>query len=103
MGASNIGYLLSSVCFSVSFDASKRDAFIDLHCSEFYGYHPLLKLVIKPVAVLFEDQRSKASCKRNIKAFLLLIDCSRFLCLPVFMLYKNRSSKEKSSLNLNDF
>ena len=33
---------------------------------------------MKPVAVLLADQRSKASCERNIKAFLSLIDCSRF-------------------------
>ena len=33
-----------------------------------------LKLVIKPVAVLLEDQRSKASRKRNIKATLLSIE-----------------------------
>ena len=78
MGASNIGYLLSSLCYSGSFDASKRDAFIDLPCSEFYAYHHSLELVIKPIAVLLEDQRSKASCERNIKAFLSLIDCSRF-------------------------
>ena len=103
MGASNIGYLLSSVCYNGSVDASKRDAFIDLPCSEFYAYHHLLELVIKPVAVLLEDQRSKASCERNIKAYLLLIDCSRFRYFPEFVLYQNRSSKEKSSLILNDF
>ena len=35
------------------------------------NYHGFPKLVIKPVAVLLEDQRTKASCKRNIKATLL--------------------------------
>ena len=81
-----------------------RDAFIDLPFSEFYLYYHSLELVIKPVPVLLEDQRSKASFERNIKAFLRWSPVVVFdLCFPAFMLYQNRSSKEKSSLNLDDF
>ena len=37
-----------------------------------YDWSSVFQLVIKPVAVLLEDQRSKANCKRNIKANLEL-------------------------------
>ena len=39
-----------------------------LSCTAICGYNTVLKLVIKPVAVLLEDQRSEGSCKRNFKA-----------------------------------
>ena len=74
MGTGNIGCLLSAVWYSGRFDTSDRDAFIELPCSELCGYYPLLKLIFKPVAVLLEDQRSAASCERNTKATLLLIE-----------------------------
>ena len=70
----NIGCLLCAVLHRGRFDTSERDAFIELPCSEFCGYHPLLKLLFKPVTVLLEDQRSKASRERNTKATLLLIE-----------------------------
>ena len=39
-----------------------------------YCYFSLFKLVIKPVPVLLEDQGSKASCKKNVKATILSIE-----------------------------
>ena len=60
--------------YSGRFDTSERDAFIELPCSELCGYHRLLKLIFKPVSVPLEDQRSAASCERNTKATLLLIE-----------------------------
>ena len=74
MGTGNIGCLLSAVWYSGRFDTSERDAFVELPCSELCGYYPLLKLIFKPGAVLLEDQRSAASCERNTKATLLLIE-----------------------------
>ena len=74
MGTSNIGCLLSAVWYSGRFDTSERDAFVELPCSELCGYYPLLKLIFKHGAVLLEDQRSAASCERNTKATLLLIE-----------------------------
>ena len=74
MDTGNIGCLLSAVWYSGRFDTSERDAFIELPCSELCGYHRLLKLIFKPVSVLLEDQRSAASCERNTKATLLLIE-----------------------------
>ena len=74
MDTGNIGCLLSAVWYSGRFDTSERDAFIELPCSELCGYYRLLKLIFKPVSVLLEDQRSAASCERNTKATLLLIE-----------------------------
>lgn len=75
MGASNICYLLSPFLYSIKISTSKRDAsFKYLPCQGIYGYFSISKLVFKPVALLFEDRRSKKSCKRNIKATLLLIE-----------------------------
>ena len=74
MGTSNIGCLLSAVWYSGRSDTSQRDAFIELPCSELCGYHRLLKLIFEPVSVLLEDQRIAASCERNTKATLLLIE-----------------------------
>ena len=74
MGTGNIGCLLSAVWYSGRFDTSERDAFIELPCSELCGYYRLFQLIFKPVTVLLEDQRSAASCERNTKATLLLIE-----------------------------
>ena len=74
MDTGNIGCLLSAVWYSGRFDTSERDAFIELPCSKFCGYHRLLKLILKPLSVLLEDEASEASCERNTKATLLLIE-----------------------------
>ena len=74
MGAGNIDYLLSAVWYSSSFATSGRDDFIHLPCLEFHSKHGLLKLIIKPFVVLLEDQSSEASCKRNIKANVPLLE-----------------------------
>ena len=60
--------------YSCSFETSERDVFIPLPCSAIYGYFSVFELIIKPVVVLLEDQRSEASCKRNIKATFLSIE-----------------------------
>ena len=73
VGASNICCLLSAVKCSISFDTSKRDDFVCLYCFAIFGYFSVFKFVIEPFSLLLEDQGSKASCKRNIKATLLLI------------------------------
>ena len=78
VGAGNNGYLLSAVCYSSTFDTSSRDVFIPLPCFAIYGYFSVFELVIKPIAVLLEDQRSKASCKSNIKATFLSIELAVF-------------------------
>ena len=62
MGAGNIGCLLFAVCYRWRFGFSKRHFFIRLPCLAIYGCISFVKLVIKPVAVLLEDERSKASC-----------------------------------------
>ena len=74
LGAGNIDYLLSAVWYSSSFETSERDDFIHLPCSAIYGYLSVFKLIIKPVVVLLEDQRSEASCERNIKANVPLFE-----------------------------
>ena len=66
VGAGNIGYLSSAARCSGGFDTSTRDDFIDIPRQRIYFYFNLFKLVVKPVAILLEDQRSTASCKRNI-------------------------------------
>ena len=80
VGAGNIGCMLCAVCYHGSFDTSTKDDFIGIPLQTIYGYLIVFKLVIKPVAVLFEDQRSKASCKRNIKATILSIELVYLLC-----------------------
>ena len=74
MGAGNVDYLLSAVWHRRSFATSERDDLIHLPCSAIYGYLSVFKLIIKPVVVLLEDQRSEASCKRNIKANVPLFE-----------------------------
>ena len=64
--------------YSSSFETSERDVFIPLPCSAIYGYFSVFELIIKPVVVLLEDQRSKASCKSNIKATFLSIELAVF-------------------------
>ena len=86
MDTGNIGCLLSAVWYSGRFDTSERDAFIELPCSKFCGYHRLLKLILKPLSVLLEDEASEASCERNTKATLLLIEL-------VFYVFYNPSQK----------
>lgn len=74
LGAGSIGCLLPAFNYNVSLvNTSRRGAFKFLHCSPIYQYFSVLKLVAKPINLLLEDQRSKGSCKRNIKAVLLLI------------------------------
>ena len=85
VGTGNIGYLLSAVCYSSSFATSERDDFIHLPCSAIYGYLSVLELVIKPVTVLLEDQRSEASCKRNIKANVPLLELV-YYAFPLYYL-----------------
>ena len=62
VGAGNIGCLLSAVWYSSSFATSERDVSVRLLCFAIYGYFSVLELIIKPVAVLLDDQRSEASC-----------------------------------------
>ena len=56
-----------------------------LPCTAICGYNTVLKLVIKPVAVLLEDQRSEASCKRNIKANVPLLELV-YYAFPLYYL-----------------
>ena len=79
----NIGSLLSATRYSVYFSSSKRDLFIRSPCSSLDSYFSLFELILKPFTVLLEDQRSKASCKRKIKASLLLIELVFFAFHPV--------------------
>ena len=72
VGAGNIGYLLSAVRYSCSFNTSKGDTFIYLPCFAIYRYFSVFKLVVKPVSVLLEDHRSETSCNRNITTTTLL-------------------------------
>ena len=74
VGTGDIGYLSSAARCSRGFDTSTRDDFIDILRQRIYFYFNLFKLVVKPVAVLLEDQRSTASCKGNIKATILSIE-----------------------------
>ena len=74
MGAGNISCLLSAVCCSGGDNTSKRDNLANLPCQAIYRNRSLLKLIIKPVVVLLEDQTSKASCERNVKATILSIE-----------------------------
>ena len=74
MGAGNIGCLLSANGDSACFNAPKRNPYIHVPRWTIYNYLGFLKLVIKPLAVLLEDQRSKASCERNIKRASLFIE-----------------------------
>jgi len=74
VGTGNIDCLLSGGWYSGRFDTSERDVFIELPCWKFYGYHRFLKLIFKPLSVLLEDEASEASCERNTKATLLLIE-----------------------------
>ena len=74
VGAGNIGSLLSATWYSVHFSSSKMDLFIRSPCSSLDSYFSLFELILKPFTVLLEDQRSKASCERNINASLLLIE-----------------------------
>ena len=71
VGAGNIGYLLSSVRYSRSFNNSKGNVFIYLPCFAIYSYFSVFKLVGKSVAVLLEDHRSETSFKTNITTTLL--------------------------------
>ena len=73
VGAGNIGCLLSANGDSTCFNAPKRNPYIHVPRWTIYNYLGFLKLVIKPLAVLLEDQRSKASCERNIKRASLFI------------------------------
>ena len=73
-GAGNIGYLLSAVWYNSSFTTSEWEVFIHSPCFGIYDYFSVFELIIKPVVVLLEGQRSKASCKRNIKATFLSIE-----------------------------
>ena len=74
VGAGNIGCLLSAVWYNSSFTTSEREVFIHSPWFGIYGYFSVFELIIKPLFVLLEDQRSKASCKRNIKATSLSIE-----------------------------
>ena len=74
VGAGNIGCLLSANGDSACFNAPKRNPYIHVPRWTIYNYLGFLTLVIKPVAVLLEDQRSKASCERNIKRASLFIE-----------------------------
>ena len=60
--------------YSCSFETSERDVFIPLPCSAIYGYFSVFELIIKPVVVLLEDQRSEASCERLSKATFLFTE-----------------------------
>ena len=76
-GCKNIGCLISAVLYSGSLDTSTRDDFIGIRRSldNLLFFFTLFKLVIKPVALLVKiSQRSKASCKRNVKATILSIE-----------------------------
>ena len=72
MGAGNVGYLLSAVPYSCRFNTSKGDAAIYLPCQGIYRYFSVFELVVKPVSVLLEEQRSETSCKRNSTRTILL-------------------------------
>ena len=85
MGAGNIGFLLSAVCCSGGDNTSKRDNLANSPCHAIYRNYSLLELIFKPVVVLLEDQRSKASCKSNTKATILSIE----LVFSVFILPVN--------------
>ena len=84
----NIGSLLSATRYNVYFSSSKRDLFIRSPCSSLDSYFSLFELILKPFTVLLEDQRSKASCKRKIKASLLLIELVFFAFQPVIHPWK---------------
>ena len=88
VGAGNIGSLLSATWYSVYFSSSKRDLFIRSPCSSLDSDFSLLELILKPFTVLLEDHRSKASCKSNIKASLLLIELVFFAFQPVIPPWK---------------
>ena len=74
VGAGNIGCLLSANGYGACFNAPKRNPYIHVPPYAIYNYLGFLKLVIKPVAVLLEDQRSKASCERNIERASLFFE-----------------------------
>ena len=58
---------------------------IHLPCSEIYGHLSAFELIIKPVIVLLEDQRSEAICKRNIKANVPFIELV-YYAFPLYYL-----------------
>ncbi|CAH3167063.1 unnamed protein product [Porites evermanni] len=66
-----------------------------------YCYFGLLKLIIKPVVVLLEDQRSKASGERNNKATLLFTELINITFLNLVgyfcFVFRQSSLKNKSA------
>ena len=78
MGADDVGFFLPAVPYNRSFDTSARDATIVLPCKGIYKYLSSFKLLFKPVAVLLEDKRSKASCEgyhQRTFMFIAKLDC----------------------------
>ena len=73
LGAGSIDYLLSASFYSRIFNASKRFDFISLPGRAIYSDFSVVKFFLKPVAVLLEDQRSKASCERHSQATFLFL------------------------------
>ena len=63
VGTGSIGRLFHAVWYNTCFDTSDWDVFIGLPCQAICVYFSLLQLVVKPVALLPEDQRSKKGCK----------------------------------------
>ena len=74
VGNYNSGRLLSAVWCSRNCYTSRRDDFIDLPYRAFCDNLSSPELIFKPVALLLEDQRGKASCERYIKASLLFTE-----------------------------
>ena len=78
MGADDIGCFLPAVPHNRSFDTSARDATIALPWKGIYRYVSSFKLLFKPVPVLLEDQRSKASSEgyhQRTFMFIAKLDC----------------------------
>ena len=99
MVAGNIDCLLSAVCYSDSVNTSERDNLANLPCQAIYRNCTLLKLNIEPTSLLLENQRSKASCERNIKATILSIELVLYtFYLLIHAKLKCTFKEEKSSL-----
>ena len=78
MSADDIGCFLPAVAYNRSFDTSARDATVGLPCKGIYRYVSSFKLLFKPVAVLLEDQGSRASCAgyhQRSFMFIAKLDC----------------------------
>ena len=95
MSADDIGCFLPAVAYNRSFDTSARDATVGLPCKGIYRYVSSFKLLFKPVAVLLEDQGSRASCAGYHQRSFMFIAKLDFLQQCVLSLLPGRTKSNQ--------